>query len=156
MIFIGPKAQEILRPYLLRHTETRCFTPIDSERRRRHVLRERRKTKVQPSQRGRRKRRPRVAPTDRYTKDAYARAVRRACNQAFKPHEKLDKAALAAWRKEHTWAPNRLRHTAATEIRKQFGLEGAQVVLGHSKADVTQTYAERDRGLAATIMLKIG
>jgi integrase len=48
-IFIGPKAQEILRPYLLRDAETRCFTPIDSERRRKRELRERRKTPVQPS-----------------------------------------------------------------------------------------------------------
>ena len=35
------------------------------------------------------------------------------------------------------WHPNQLRHTRATEVRKQFGLEAAQVVLGHAKADVT-------------------
>ena len=39
---------------------------------------------------------------------------------------------------------NRLRHTAGTEVRKAFGLEAAQCVLGHSRADVTQIYAERD------------
>ena len=42
------------------------------------------------------------------------------------------------------WHPNQLRHTAATEIRRQFGLEAAQVIFGHAKADVTQIYAERD------------
>jgi len=49
-----------------------------------------------------------------------------------------------------------LRHSAATEIRSLFGLEAAQTVLGHAKADVTQVYAERDRALAAGVMAKIG
>jgi hypothetical protein len=35
-------------------------------------------------------------------------------------------------------------------------LESAQVVLGHSKADVTQVYAERNEDLAATVAAKIG
>ena len=54
------------------------------------------------------------------------------------------------------WHPNQLRHSAATEIRKTFGLEAAQVALGHSRADVTQVYAERDMRLAAGIARKIG
>ncbi len=39
---------------------------------------------------------------------------------------------------------------AATRIRSEFGLETAQVVLGHAKADVTQIYAERDQAKAVT------
>jgi hypothetical protein len=35
-------------------------------------------------------------------------------------------------------------------------LEAAQVLLGHSKADVTQVYAERNEALAADIAVKIG
>ena len=54
------------------------------------------------------------------------------------------------------WSPNRLRHTAATEIRRTFGLEAAQVALGHSQADVTQIYAEKDLTLAAEVARKIG
>ena len=54
------------------------------------------------------------------------------------------------------WSPNRLRHSAATEIRKQFGLEAAQVTLGHATADVSQIYAERDLTLAVEVMRKIG
>ncbi|MCX7424739.1 MAG: tyrosine-type recombinase/integrase [Planctomycetia bacterium] len=54
------------------------------------------------------------------------------------------------------WSPNRLRHTAATEIRQRFGLEAAQVTLGHSQADVTQIYAEKDLTLAAEVARKIG
>jgi site-specific recombinase XerC len=54
------------------------------------------------------------------------------------------------------WSPNQLRHSAATEIGRQFGLEAAQVVLGHSRADVTQVYAERDFARAKEIMRRIG
>ncbi len=38
------------------------------------------------------------------------------------------------------WMPLQLRHTAATVVRSRFGLEAAQVVLGHARADVTQVY----------------
>ena len=61
-----------------------------------------------------------------------------------------------AWRKAHTWHPNQLRHTYATKVRKEHGLEAAQVLLGHSKADTTQIYAERDQALAVGIAAKIG
>ena len=54
------------------------------------------------------------------------------------------------------WCPNRLRHSAATEIRKQYGLEAAQVVLGHAAADVTQVYAERDLELARRVIGEAG
>jgi site-specific recombinase XerC len=54
------------------------------------------------------------------------------------------------------WHPNQLRHSAATKIRRQFGLEAAQVILGHSKADVTQIYAERDAAKAIEIVKQIG
>jgi hypothetical protein len=35
-------------------------------------------------------------------------------------------------------------------------LEAAQVVLGHSRADVTQVYAERDLSLAERVAAQIG
>ncbi len=57
---------------------------------------------------------------------------------------------------KHHWAPNRLRHSRATAIREQYGLEAAQAVLGHSNADVTQIYAERDIAKAAKIMGEVG
>jgi integrase len=49
-----------------------------------------------------------------------------------------------------------LRHNAATTVRQKFGLEAAQVVLGHSKADVTQVYAERDQRLAVEVARQVG
>jgi len=155
-IFIGPRAQKILQPYLLRDADSYCFSPADSQQRRHREMRENRRSKVQPSQRDRSKSRPQLKPGTRYLKDAYARAIRRACDRAFAPPDSLDKDERAKWRKEHRWSPNRLRHAAATTIRQQFGLEAAQVVLGHSRADVTQVYAERDNSLAARIMGQVG
>ncbi len=64
-----------------------------------------------------------------YNTDTYRRAIHRAC----------DRAGI------ERWSPNRLRHTAATEIRSKFGLEAAGAVLGHSNLATTQIYAERDR-----------
>ena len=66
------------------------------------------------------------------------------------------KAEIRAWRRQHHWDTHRLRHNYATRVRKQFGLEAAQVLLSHSTADVTQIYAERDMDRAATVAAKIG
>jgi integrase len=71
-------------------------------------------------------------------------------------HVAGDAAAAAKWKADHKWCPLQLRHTAATTIRKRFGLEAAQTVLGHSKADVTQIYAERDYTLAARVAREVG
>ena len=37
-----------------------------------------------------------------------------------------------------------LRHNAASEVRRTDGLDGAQIVMGHSKADTTEIYAHLD------------
>ncbi len=75
---------------------------------------------------------------------------------AFPAPEGIEGDELKTWRKAHRWLPNRLRYAMATEIRRQFGLEASQVVRGHSRADVTQVYAERDHALAASVVAKIG
>jgi integrase len=49
-----------------------------------------------------------------------------------------------------------LRHAAATRLRREFGLDVARVVLGHSSPVVTEIYAEADREKAAAVMRKIG
>jgi integrase len=49
-----------------------------------------------------------------------------------------------------------LRHLFATEVSRGHGPETAQVLLGHSRADVTQVYAERDLALASAVAAKIG
>ena len=109
-----------------------------------------------------------------YTVSGYRQAVERACDRTFPPPAPLaqreDETAaewqarltdkqrdeVKAWQKDHRWYPNQIRHTFATEARRLFGLEGAQVALGHSKADTTQIYAERDHALSAKVACQIG
>ncbi|MDC0935463.1 tyrosine-type recombinase/integrase [Pirellulales bacterium] len=67
-----------------------------------------------------------------------------------------EKAGLRKWQSEHRWSPNQLRHTAGTAICKRFGLEAAQVILGHSNANVTQVYAERDLDKAVAVAREVG
>ena len=86
----------------------------------------------------------------------YSQHINRACDKAFPAPKGMEGGELKAWQKKHRWAPNRLRHSAATEIRKAHGLEAAQVVAGHSSADVTQIYAERDLEKAAAVMAQVG
>lgn len=51
---------------------------------------------------------------------------------------------VAAVAYAHRFHPHQLRHSAATRLRKQYGLEAAQVILGHKVLTVTQVYAERN------------
>jgi len=100
---------------------------------------------------------PKRKSKDHYTKDSYNRAIGRAIQKANAKMEKdaaeqeMESPALIPH-----WHANQLRHSTATEVRRRFGLEAAQAVLGHAKADVTQVYAERDQSLAAETMRKIG
>jgi integrase len=60
------------------------------------------------------------------------------------------------WRQEHSWHPHQLRHSAATTIRREAGLDTARTVLGHSSLNVAEVYAERDENVAREIMARIG
>jgi integrase len=75
-----------------------------------------------------------------YNRDSYRRAIERACKRL----------------KIEVWTPHQLRHNAATKIRREYGLEAAQVILGHSNARITEVYAERDYELAEGVIQKIG
>jgi integrase len=139
-IYIGPKAQQILKPYLQRHPDAYCFSPADSERQRKAKMREMRKTKVQPSQVNRARPYPQVTAGERYRKSTYINAIRRACQRAG-----LEE-----------WSPNRLRHSVATQLEDRAGLNSARVVLGHSDVRTTRLYAERSFREAEKTMLKYG
>lgn len=142
IIPIGPKGQKLLKPYLQRPAESFCFSPAEAMQQKREAATAARTT---PASCGNRPGTNRVAnpkrkPSDRYTTDSYRRAIHRACESL-----KIEK-----------WSPNRLRHTSATEIRRRFGIEAAQVICGHESADVTQIYAERDLELAKKVAREVG
>ena len=140
IIFIGPRAQAVLLPYLLRDAQARCFVPAESEQRRKAAMRENRKTMVQPSQIDRSKKNPKRKPGTRYTTRSYAARSADACK----------KAGI------EIWSPNRLRHTAATLLRNKYGIEASRTVLGHASPATTLIYAERDLQLAASVMREVG
>jgi integrase len=101
IVFIGPRCQAILGPWILKAG---------------------------------------AGPVFPLTASGLRTAIRRACQRTgMKP-----------------WAPNQLRHACATQIRSRFGLEASQVVLGHSKADVTEIYAETNHDRAREVARAVG
>jgi integrase len=133
ILFFGPKAQEVLKPYLLRGTNEPCFSALEGFRQ---------QNEVKPNHRHQ----PPADPkTDRRIGDSYDKdSLRRAIVRAAK------KAGVDAWH------PYQLRHAAATEARRVAGLDAAQVMLGHSGAAITEVYAELDKDKAVQLARMIG
>lgn len=184
-IYFGPQAQVILQEFLRnRPLDKYLFSPVEAEEQRRRQLHAARKTPPTYGNRPGTNRvaNPAWAPTDRYTVNSYRRAIERGCDLAFPPPESLarrrvpggkgtrwEKKAewkarlgpeawteLQKWQKAHRWHPHQLRHNAATYLRKEFGLDVARVILGHSSIAVTEIYAEQDEAKARRVIRKIG
>lgn len=182
-IFLGAQAQEILRPYLKPDLSAPLFSPAEAERQRRRARHAARTTPLNQGNRpgyGDATRgdaapaRPARPPGDNYTVASYRRAIQRACEKAFPPPAHLarrsaeshrawrarltdgEKAELRQWNKQHSFHPNQLRHTAAFRIRRDFGLDAAQAVLGHSSARMTEHYAKVSSEKARGVMRQIG
>lgn len=157
-LYVPPKAQLILAPYLLRQDHQHCFRPVDSERLRREVQHASRKTPISygngPGTN--RKRKARRPPGESYNDNTYRKAVQRACDKAFPPPEGLSEKEISEWRKEHRWSPNQLRHTFATIVRREADIEAARLLLGHSDAQTTTIYAEADRQKAIDAARRLG
>lgn len=135
VIYLGPKCQEFLKPWLDRGETEYLFSP-------REVViasREKRRTKTAASAKS-----VKVlyqgGPREHYNDETYCRAVKRACERAGVPK----------------WTPNQLRHTAATFIRKTYDLETAKIILGHQSVATTEIYAEKDAETAKATMKEIG
>jgi integrase len=143
VIYFGPKAQEIIAPFLSLDPDRYLFRPKDAVDWHKERHRAARKSKVTPSQRLRAEavlQRPRRRFKPRYTRDTYGQAIARACVAAGVPH----------------WHPHQLRHTAGTRYRREGDFEAAQIVLGHKTDSMTQRYAERDAEKARELVAKIG
>lgn len=163
-IYLGPQSIAILSPYMLRAATSACFSPAESIAWHRDQRAAARTTPANAGNaRGRRHgkrpkpKAPRNARTE-YDASSYAQAIAYGCRKAWPLPDSIKPgtAEAKAWEKSHRWAPNQIRHTKATEIRKAYGLEAAQVILGHASADVTQIYAERDAAKARDIIRQIG
>jgi integrase len=138
VIMLGPRAQDLLKPWLARDPDAYCFSPAETADWQR--ARARKKRAPRATARKRAAEVPPRQPGSHYTRHSYRVAIQRACRRAGVP----------------VWSPHRLRHTRATAIRQAYGLEAAKAVLGHSETKVTEIYAERDLGLAARVMHETG
>jgi integrase len=160
-IYVGPKAQDVLRPYLLKMDPTAfVFSPAEAERERREALHAARTIRPHYGNRPgtNRVRHPKKQPGKRYDSKAYRRAITYACAKAFPVPAEIagDVAKVADWRREHQWHPHQLRHASATAIRKTFGLEAAQSVLGHATLAAAQIYAEKSSETAREVAAAVG
>jgi integrase len=171
IISLGPQAQCVIRPFLTTDLSRYLFSPADARADFDAERRAKRKTPITPSQKLRKQKpNPQKKPGERYAVASYGQAIRKACEKIFDMPRELRNVSMSlpesersqlksqarVWREKHCWHPHQLRHTAATEIRRQYGIEAAQVVLGHTNLAVTEVYAERDRRLAQEVMRKLG
>jgi integrase len=155
-VLIGPRGQEILRPYLDRSPDAFLFSPQEAERWRneqREANPKERTTprypsearRLQQEQKDRQRRQRKRPPSDHYTTASYRRAIKYAVDKGRQAGVDLP-----------DWHPHQLRHARATEVRRKFGVEGAQLALGHAKANITEIYAERDLDFGKRIARKTG
>lgn len=79
-------------------------------------------------------------PLFEFTRKWYGQAVGDACEKLNIPR----------------FTPHWLRHNAASSLREEFGLDIAQIMLGHSSADVTQVYAHLNLNKALAIASQVG
>src|SRR4029078_10497162 len=99
------------------------------------------------------------APSERYDTHSYRRAIARACRMADREARQKaiedDSKVSVEQVFVPSWRPNRLRHNRATELRP-YGLDVAKTVLGHSKVETSQVYAEKDMKAAMDLVARLG
>jgi integrase len=151
LIYIGPRSQAVLADWLRADPEALLFQPREaaalvresaqaagrSDADRARAARNKRASAAR--KRGGKARNSRL-PGERYTPGRLGHAVGRACERAGIEH----------------WHPHQLRHAAATELRREIGIEAARVVLGHRSPVMTEVYAEVDRRKASAAMARLG
>jgi integrase len=187
-IRVGPRAQEVIKPFFKTDLSAYLFSPTEAQSRRRQEAHERRITPPScgnvPGSNVRR--RPLREPQERYTTASYHRAITRGCDAAFPAPDALARRKVAginrkksprwetlaewrkrlgdegwkkltAWQDAHRWHPHQLRHNLATRLRREFGIDTAQTVLGHRLGSlVTEIYAMANTAKADEVLTKIG
>jgi integrase len=144
VVFLGPKAVEIIRPFLTLDISGYLFSPRRAVADQNAVRRAERKTRLYQShvahQAQKRKARHRRELGDHYTVGTYRQAIHRACDEAGVPR----------------WHPHQLRHSRADEIERAFDTDATKASLGHSSVNATKVYLSRDLTKAKEVAKKIG
>jgi len=148
---IGPRGQRILRTFLNRKPNQFCFSPREAMAQRFIDRYQRRKTPLScgNSPGTNIKLQRHIDIRNCYDPNTYCQAVKYAINAAIKSGKfKADEIV--------SFHPHQLRHTAATLVRKEIGLDAARALLGHRSLAMTDDYAEIDRELADRAAQKLG
>jgi integrase len=160
IVQIGPKAQAVLSPFLMKLDPTaHVFSPAAAKEEMKQRRADARKTPLSCGNKpgSNRQRRPGRLAGEFYIVASYRRAIARACDDAFPaPAEMVKPEEIRQWRCDRRWHPHQLRHSAATQIRAAFGIEAAQHTLGHKKIDITAMYAEKNAAVARQVAAQIG
>ncbi len=126
-LYFGPRAQAVLRPFLLRADDAYLFSPIEAEAERHAAC----KTHRRDDQKTNAKKTPRIIGYF-YDASSLARAITRVCQEHDIPR----------------WTAYQLRHTAATTIEATADMETAKAILGHTTLNTTLIYTHRDNKTA--------
>jgi integrase len=120
IIFLGPQAQQILKPFLKPDLAAYLFSPSDADAERREKLHQLRKTPLScgnvPGSNV--KRSPAKKPKECYSVSSYSHAIKYACERAFPLPERLQRKLLAGGKRESrgVWRA-RLTSTEQAEIK---------------------------------------
>ena len=134
-IFLGPECQQLILKFMNRPADSYLFDPRDAVKERNSQG----KAKRRKNQKSNLRKTKRVI-REKYDTSSFHQAVSRACDKAGIPR----------------WSPNQLRHTNATIIRKNFGIDDACTFLGHSHISTTEIYAEKHLEKGKNIAQNIG
>jgi integrase len=148
---LGPEAREALQPWLRSdRPEDFLFSPAEAEAERRAGMRKTRKSPVQPSQRDRRRRKPRKEPGSVYTPDSYRQAIHYGVAKLNRILAREGKPPIDPFH------PNQIRHLAADRINHEADADTARVILGHRSVRTTEVYMQRDWLKAADAAERLG
>jgi integrase len=159
---LGPQAQMQIEPFMNRPETVFLFSPAEADeyRHERRAIDRNRKTPVYPCElrarekrkqqaRSRKSRRPRGAT---YTPDSYRRAIEYGVTRSNRERAKGDPEAVSI----NKWSPYQLRHSFATNMRRDYGVEAAQLGLGHARTNIVDVYAEKNLAVIVNIARKSG
>lgn len=125
-VFVGPRCQKVLKPYLKRTKPGHfLFTPRDVAR-------------ASPRFR------------NRYYPATYAQAVKAALERVNRDLEPSSPRYVTPW------TPHQIRHSKGHTVRARFGIEAAQATLGHKSLSSTEVYSERRSALAKLVAEQTG
>ena len=99
-IYLGPQAQDLIRPFLNLDAAAYLFSPVNAERDRRDALHAARKTPLSCGNRpgSNRSTKPAKSPGAHYTTITYYKAIIAGCDKAFAPPEAIARLRLPARR----------------------------------------------------------